>query len=108
MNPNLIVHEAHLDDIPLIVDYWMNSSDSHLIGMRVDLKKLPNKKELTVALTRALDSKKLYTLIWDYNGDVERKEAYMHIHLWKNKKRKQGIVTYLIKKSLPLYFKNQN
>lgn len=114
MNTNLIVREAYIKDTPLIVDYWMNSSDDHLVGMGVDLKKVPSKTKLKNALTQALISKKSYALIWEYNDEVightnvnnivVGKEAYMHIHLWENNLRKQGIGTHLIKKSLPLYF----
>ena len=116
MKTSLIVREANLDDIYLIVNYWMASTDAHLVGMGVDLKKVPNKEDLTIALTHAITTKKSYAIIWEYNGEAVGhtnvnnftvgKEAYMHIHLWKNNKRQKGLGLEFIRKSLPLYFNN--
>ena len=116
MKSKIQVREARLKDISLIVDYWMNCSDDYLVGMGVDLKKFPSKKDLKHALNQAIVSKKSYALIWEYNDDpightnvnniVLEKEAFMHIHLWNSNIRKQGLGTEFIKKSLPLYFDN--
>ncbi|MFD2823875.1 GNAT family N-acetyltransferase [Lacinutrix iliipiscaria] len=110
------VREATLDDIPLIVDYWIKSSDQHLVNMGVDLKKMPNKDDLTEALTSAVSTKKSYALIWEFqneaightnaNNIIVGDSAFMHIHLWNNHKRQKGLGTEFIKKSLPLYFHN--
>ena len=110
------VREAKLSDIPLIVNYWMTSSDDHLIGMGVDLNKLPRKEDLTIALTHAITSKQSYALIWELEGkaightNVNNltigEHANMHIHLWKNTTRQKGLGTQLILASLPLYFDN--
>lgn len=113
-NNKIKVREATLDDIPLIVNYWITSSDQHLVGMGVDLRKMPNKEELTIALTNAISNKESYALIWEFQGEpvghtnanhiAAGDYAYMHIHLWETIKRQKGLGTELIKKSLPFYF----
>ena len=114
-NAAISVREASISDIPLIVDYWMSSTDNHLVGMGVDLKKLPNKNNLTQALTQAITSEKSYALIWEFNKEpightnvnniIIGKHAFMHIHLWKKPVRQKGLGSQLIMQSLPLYFK---
>jgi RimJ/RimL family protein N-acetyltransferase len=112
---SLIVRESTLNDVPLIVDYWLSSSDEHLEGMGVDLSKLPDKTTLEANLINALKTKKSYCLIWEYNNKpightnankiTIGKEAHMHLHLWQQDNRQKGLGLDFIKQSLPFYFK---
>lgn len=114
------VREAESKDIVLICDYWINSSSEHLVGMGVDLKKMPTRDQIKKALTEQIESKhssKLsYALIWEIDNQpighcninqiVYGERANMHLHLWHNSHRKKGAGTVLVKKSLPFYFEN--
>ena len=115
----LEVREITQNDIPLIVDYWLLSDPDHLIGMGVDLDKVPSEKALVDTLTEQLllpiREKSSYALIWLLNespighcnvNQIEFGEhAYMHLHLWQSQNRQKGIGSLLVKKSLPYFFK---
>lgn len=47
---NLSVREINLNDIDALCDYWLLSSEEHLVGMGLDLNKLPNRKDLSILL----------------------------------------------------------
>ncbi|MBB6612163.1 GNAT family N-acetyltransferase [Pontibacter sp. Tf4] len=116
----LSVRELQSEDIPLIADYWLTSEPDFLVGMGVDLAKVPSRGDLTAMLTQQLglpvNERMSYALIWLENdrpvghSNVNRIEfgeaAYMHLHLWQPALRQRGAGTELIKKSLPFYFEN--
>lgn len=117
-NDNITVREIQLKDIDLLTDYWLLSDSDHLVGMGVDLDKLPTRNQLKDMLTEQVHAKlldkKSYAVIWELNGqqighsninNIEYgNQATMHLHLWKSIHRKKGIGTELVKKSLPFYF----
>lgn len=119
-NFNIKVREIALKDIDLIADYWLRSDGDFLIGMGVDLKKLPARADLINMLTSQLNNpiaeKKSYALIWELDGkqighsnvnNIEfGEQATMHLHLWRSNNRKKGLGTALVKKSLPFYFEH--
>lgn len=114
------VREIEERDINLISDYWLKSDSDFLVGMGVDLEKLPKAEFFTKMLMHQISlpngEKKSYALIWELDGiqighsNVNAiefgKQAKMHLHLWKNDSRKKGMGTALVKKSLPLFFEN--
>ena len=116
----LSVRELQQSDIQHIVDYWLQADDDFLIGMGVDLTKLPKRKELTEMLSgqleKAYPEKQSYCIIWLVDGvptghsNINKinfgEEAFMHLHLWKSGWRKQGMGVQLIKMTLPYFFKN--
>ena len=120
MSENISVRELQKDDIDLIVQYWLDSEDSFLKGMGVDLAKMPTKEEwiemLTEQLNTAFKEKKFYYMIWmvedkpvghsNVNKIVFGQEAYMHLHLWKAGVRKKGLGAELVKRTLPYFFEN--
>ena len=53
--PVFEVREIMPSDIALIVNYWMTSSTDHLIGMGVDLKKMPKAEQLTFMLSEQIN-----------------------------------------------------
>ena len=117
---NLTVRELESRDIELLADYWLLSDPNYMIGMGVDLSKLPLREDLIKMLTSQLDysveKKQSYALIWELNGKqightnvnqiVFGEQAYMHLHLWKSPYRQKGAGTLLIRKSLPYFFEN--
>ncbi|WP_204281986.1 GNAT family N-acetyltransferase [Pontibacter burrus] len=116
--PHLSLRELETKDIPLLADYWLNAEPDFLIGMGVDLAKLPNREEWAAMLTQQLslpvNERKSYALIWEedntpvghsnVNKIVFGDSAYMHLHLWQPALRQRGVGTELVKKSLPFYF----
>ena len=120
MKNNLSVREMKADDITSIIDYWYTADDSFLMNLGVDINKIPSKKGwqnmFLEQITQPYASKKSYCIIWQVNetpvghSNVNKiifdKEAYMHLHLWKNELRKIGYGTQLVKMTLPLFFEN--
>lgn len=110
----LLKHE----DINDLVDYWLNSSDEHLIGMGVDLSKLPSRDNLIKMLSSQLNTpikqKKSFALIWLLNNkaighcnvnQIEYgKQAFMHLHLWEQQTRQKGLGNQFVKLSIPKFF----
>jgi RimJ/RimL family protein N-acetyltransferase len=114
----ITIREIELKDIDFIVKYWLESDADFLVGMGVDLSKLPKRSDLTKMLTKQIKTpitqKTAYALIWEVNKTavghsnvsplVYGQQATMHLHLWHSETRKKGMGTLLIKQSLPFYF----
>ncbi|MBC5772645.1 GNAT family N-acetyltransferase [Pontibacter sp. KCTC 32443] len=120
MHSNLSVRELQEQDITLIADYWLKSDSEHLIGMGVDMAKLPTRQQLTQMLQAQLNAplheKQSYCVIWEVDSQAVGhsninkimfgEEAYMHLHMWRSDIRKQGLGSALVKMSLPYFFEN--
>ena len=121
MENNLLsVRELQQSNIPLIINYWLTANDAFLIGMGVDLAKIPSREEwvtmLSTQLSQSYEEKKSYCIIWlvddkpvghcNVNNILFGEEAYMHLHLWQSDKRQKGIGAALVKMSLPYFFNN--
>ncbi|MCG8574441.1 MAG: GNAT family N-acetyltransferase [Flavobacteriales bacterium] len=118
MNSNIQVRDLLPQDIPLIADYWLHSSNEHLEGMGVDLNKLPKREDLVQMLESQLqlddDQKASLALIVAVDGKAAGhcnvnqitfgKEATMHLHLWNSDIRHKGIGTEMVLKSIPQFF----
>ncbi len=117
---NLSVRELQEADIELLINYWLGSDPAFLVGMGVDLAKIPGREEwkemLLEQLRQTPEEKKSYCIIWLVSGiavghsNVNKitfgEEAYMHLHLWKQDERKRGLGTSLVKMTLPYFFYN--
>lgn len=117
---NLQVREIEESDIPLIADYWQQSSPDHLLGMGVDLAKVPSREMFISMLGEQLllpiPEKKSFCMIWlidgiasghsNINKIIYGQEAYMHLHLWHGAARKKGAGAALVKMTIPYFFKN--
>mgnify|MGYP001032095789 FL=1 len=116
----LSVREITTDDIPTLVSYWLDSDPDFMIGMGVDLTKLPEREALTKMLSahigKPLTEAQSYALIWLLDGkpvghcNVNKiafgQHAFMHLHLWQSTYRQKGMGSALVKLSLPYFFKN--
>lgn len=114
----LRVRELVLSDIELICNYWLNADNDYLVGMGVDVKKLPSREDLTHMLTQQIqlpyEEKSSLALIAEVNGipsghcNVNSifygKEATMHLHLWNKSNRLKGLGTQMVVQSLPVFF----
>jgi RimJ/RimL family protein N-acetyltransferase len=116
----LSIREIQHQDIDLICNYWLNSSESHLLGMGVDVKKVPSREVLTLMLNDQLNApiqqKKAYCIIWENEGKAighsntnptkYGEEATMHLHLWNSESRKKGMGAELLKMTLKRFFED--
>lgn len=117
---DLSVRELQLSDIPLLVDYWLGSSEEHLLAMGVDPKKVPTRPEfedmLETQLALPIEEWNAYCIIWLLNGlpighcntnpTTFGEEAKMHLHIWTKENRKLNLGTRLLTMTIPLLFKN--
>lgn len=118
--PTLSVREIQPPDIESILAYWLGSDPDFLIGMGVDLQKIPSKADWSAMLSKQLslpyDKKPSYCTIWEVDGAAVGhcnvntiefgEEAFMHLHMWNAGIRQRGIGTQLVKMSLPWFFDN--
>ena len=115
---SLSARELRQADIDLVADYWSDSTPDHLIGMGVDLEKLPARSELVSMLSSQIacspDKRQSYCTIWEIddepvghcnvNGIRFGQNAKMHLHLWRPDLRFRGIAVNLVRLSLPFFF----
>ncbi len=120
MPDQLTVRELTHDNIPHLINYWLTADKPFLEGMGVDTAKMPSRQQwldvLNEQLSAPLQEKKSYCIIWLLDGEpvghsninkiVFGEEAYMHLHLWKSDKRKQGMGLNFVKMTIPYFFKN--
>ena len=114
----LTVREMQASDMALIVNYFVNAKPDFLLGMGVDTNKLPDREEWIDILHREqhkkYEEKAFYYIIWEVNGEpvghsninkiVFGEKAYMHMHVWKEQKRKKGMGLQFVRMTLPCYF----
>jgi len=107
-------------DIPWIIQYWLTANPAFLVGMGVDLDKMPSRElweqTLMEQLSQSIPDKKSFCIIWQVDGQPVGHsninkiqfgvEAYMHLHLWNSGLRQKGIGAALVKMSLPYFFEN--
>ncbi len=117
---NLTVREICKSDFELLANYWASASDEFLKSMGAVKSKLPAKEQFVEMLFEQLASsykeKKSYCIIWCINNvpsghcNVNKIEfgnhAYMHLHLWTDVQRKNGMGARFVKMSLPYFFNN--
>lgn len=118
MTNNLNVRLFNHNDLDLLMKYWFSSSDEHLIGMGVDLARMPTEPQFRQAiahqLTLPIEQKNAFPVIWELDGKpighsntnptTYGETAKMHLHLWENPNRQKGLGTAFMKMTLPFYF----
>lgn len=114
----LNVRELLASDIPFIVRYWTESDPAFMVGMGVDLAKLPTadaiRKMLEQQLALPIEQKPSFCLIWEAGGtpvghsNVNQIQfgasAFMHLHLWQSTTRQRGMGLQLVQLGLPIFF----
>jgi len=107
-------------DIKSIVDYFIDADPDFLMSLGVDKSKLPKKiqwiKKLNKEFEKPIEKKEFYYIIWlidnkpvghsNINKIDFGQTATMHLHLWKDQKRKKGLGPEFLKLTIPFYFKN--
>lgn len=116
----LTVREIEPTDIEKVVDYFVNADPAFLRGMGADKTKFPSREEwiekLASELQKAPEEKEFYYIIWlvddqpighsNINNIEFGHIARMHLHLWKNDKRKSGLGLAFLRLTIPYYFRN--
>ena len=117
---NISVREIHEGDFGKVVDYFLKSDKDFLLGMGVEISKLPSRHEWLKLLAdefyKPVEDKKFFYVIWllndipvghsNINKIIFGEEAYMHLHIWEESERQKGTGLEFVKLSLPYYFKN--
>lgn len=117
-NQKTSVREIENNDIKFIADYWENAQPDFLLGMGVDLSKLPSRKDLCEMISEQISlpfsEKKSFAVIWELDGEkvgysnvnpIEYgKQATMHLHMCIPDNRRKGLGSEFVKKSIPFYF----
>lgn len=115
---SLSVREIQETDIELIADYWSGSDSNHLVGMGVDLTKVPPRFEFIAMLSTQValprEKRQSYCTIWELNGtpighcNVNKirfgREAFMHLHIWSSRRRRHGMGVKFVRHSLRYFF----
>jgi len=115
----LTVRKLQLNDIEKIVDYFVKADKEYLLRMGADKSKLPKRekwiKKLEFEYNKTYEKKEFYYIIWlidnlpvghsNINKINFGKDATMHLHLWKNDKRKKGLGLSFLKLTIPYFFK---
>ncbi|WP_459210887.1 GNAT family N-acetyltransferase [Aquimarina rhabdastrellae] len=111
--------EMCLNEIELMVDYFLNAEAAFLEKMGVDRAKLPEReqwiKKLQLDIVKPFNERAFFYVVWlmdnepighsNINNIVFGSSATMHLHVWKNEKRKSGLGLHFLQKTIPLYFK---
>jgi RimJ/RimL family protein N-acetyltransferase len=93
-----------MEDIPYIVSYWFENSDTNLIQMGADKTKFHSSEEFSNSLRKIcnspLENVKHFYMIWlidnkpiGYNAlkdIVKNGIAHMHLHMWNTEYRGKG------------------
>ena len=118
MKNELNIREFTNTDIEKIVDYFIDADDAFLKGMGAEKSKLPERetwiKNLQAELVKSFKEKSYYYMIWLLDGEAVGHSninhiafgdtATMHLHLWKNARRKSGLGFEFLKMTIPHYF----
>lgn len=114
----IAVREFIAADIEKIVDYFVKAEASFLKEMGADKSKFPKRENwiqnLQLELSKPYSQKNYYYIIWLLNNEavghsnvnhiVFGESATMHLHLWDNAIRKNGLGLKFLKLTIPLYF----
>jgi len=118
MNTLISVKEIQKENIPQVIDYWMNASDDYLRSLGADPAKMPPAAGFEAMLSQQIATpykdKKGFAMIWyvdnqavghnNINMISYGERANMHLHLWQPINRQKGIGTKLLKLSIPFFF----
>ena len=107
-----------VDEVGMVVDYFHNSTDEHLVTIGVDRAKLPEPAAFRELLEREFDGpppeRERLLVIWQSeHGPVGYsscdtitvgEQAKMHLHVVAPENRRQGIGTECVRQTVKIYF----
>ena len=114
------VRELQPADIPLVVEYWLDSDPAFLRAMGVDRTRLPTHAQMTATLQEQLvlpiPERTSYCLVWLADGNpighcntnptVFGEQGWMHLHIWRPGARRRGSGAKLLDLTLPRLFED--
>jgi len=118
----ITVREMTLAEHMLVADYWGNTSDSYLLALGVDKAKMPSREAWAETLTdqfyTSLTQRHMFYLGWEYDGGLVGhsnlspfaygKTGMIHMHIWDDGNRGQGIAKSCLAQSISMFFKILN
>lgn len=118
MKDRFTIRSLREGDISSISAYWRESDDDYLVGMGVDLSKMPSHEQFSEMLLKQINTpnseKTGHCIIWEVNGEaighnninnlIQGKDANMHLHIWHAANRNLGWGETLIRQSIPSFF----
>lgn len=116
---NLEVRPMLKEEIPNVLDYFLNAPESYLRKMGVEPSLLPDREEWKMVLWNDMkrpDTKReFFYIAWLQDDELightninkirYGQDAFMHLHVWPEILRRKGMGTRLVRMSLPIYFK---
>ena len=107
-----------LEEMELMVDYFLQASPEFLIHMGADPDKLPQREDwlqlLEKDMAKPLKNRDFFYITWLLNeepvghSNINKisfgKEAAMHLHVWNQAHRVKGLGSTCVWKSLAFYF----
>ncbi len=114
----LNIRDCDPPDIERIVSYFLDADEEFLVGLGVDLAKLPERSEWQDSLLsqaqEPLEERQRYYVIWEVDGtaighsnlaDIRfGVDAQMHLHMWDPTVRRRGSGARLVRASIDRYF----
>jgi RimJ/RimL family protein N-acetyltransferase len=108
-----------LDEVDVRLDYFHGSSDSYLLKLGVERALLPSKDEWRAYyvedFARPLVERESYHLAWELDGRMVGfssvdgiefgEQAFMHLHIVEEPRRRAGLGTEFVRLSVDEYFR---
>lgn len=112
------VRQMRLDEVRLMIRYFLDADHEFLNGMGVDPGKLPSESVwlelLEEDFARPIRKKQFDYLVWEIDGtpvghcNINQisfgQLAYMHLHIWNAHNRRCGCASQLLKPSIIQFF----
>jgi RimJ/RimL family protein N-acetyltransferase len=106
------------DEVGIIIDYFHSAGPEHLETLGVDPTRLPDRESWRQRFIdehdRPVEQRKVFAVIWVLDGSpfgfstadriVYGREAFMHLHIPDVGRRRSGIGSECVRRSVRLYF----
>jgi RimJ/RimL family protein N-acetyltransferase len=116
---SLVVREMAADEADLIINYFHGSTPEHLELLGVDPTRLPTPERWRERFIRdsaaPVRDRSTFLVLWELDGApigfstadkiVYGEEAHMHLHVVDPQRRKSGIGSACVRKTVELYFR---
>jgi RimJ/RimL family protein N-acetyltransferase len=114
-----IVRPMRLDEVDVRIDYFHDASDEYLLHLGVDRALLPDRDAWRASyeedFARPLAERDTYNLVWELDGRIIGfssvdhidfgNEAFMHLHIVEEPRRRSGLGTQFVRLSADDYFR---
>jgi RimJ/RimL family protein N-acetyltransferase len=117
--PAVAVRPMRLDEVGIRIGYFHDASDEYLEHLGADRARMPSRDawraHYEVDFARPLAERETYNLIWEVDDEaigfssVDHiafgEEAFMHLHIAREPRRRHGLGTELVRLSVAEYFR---